>query len=407
MKTILILGSGKDQLSAIVKAKELGLKVISCDKNKHAVGKKASDIFWNISNQNINKLKLKIKKYNNKNDKIDGVFVIGSDIPDIASKLSGLVKFNIYKRFPSINAKNKLLMKKIFTKFKIPTSIFKEIKSFKDLINFIKKHKTDIVIKPLDRSGARGVFLLKKDLRLKQIKSLYEKTKNVTKKNSIITEIFLKGLQISTESIVVNQKIKTIAYADRNYEHLNLFEPNIIENGGSMPSSLSIKKKYKINKLLNKVAKSFRISDGTIKGDIIISNKSIYLVEIAHRLSGGDFSESLIPLNTGIDFIGLSIKQALGEKISLAKIKVKNKNVVLNRYFFPKPGILKKVSNIKKIKNFSFIKKLELNYKLNDKIPKIENHADRAGVFIVIAKNKNVGMKRVKYVYSKLKFYIN
>ena len=48
MKTVLILGAGKDQLPAIKKAKQIGYKVISCDLKKNAQGKKFFKIFFGI-----------------------------------------------------------------------------------------------------------------------------------------------------------------------------------------------------------------------------------------------------------------------------------------------------------------------------------------------------------------------
>ena len=334
MKTVLILGAGKDQVPAIKKAKKIGYKVISCDLNKNSEGKKISDIFWNISNTDLIKLKKKIINYNQNNYKIDGVFVIGTDIPNIASKLSYLFKYKHYKNFAAKNAKDKILMKRLFRKFKIPTPNFKQINKFSDLINFLKINKKNSLIKPSDRSGSRGVFFIEKNQNNILIKNLYNKTKSISDKDYIIAEEFLTGKQISTETIISNKKIKTIAFADRNYEHLKAFKPRIIENGGTMPSTLSLNYKNKIDKVLQKVVKALKITNGTIKGDIVIHKNKIYVIEVAYRLSGGDFSESLIPLNTGIDFIGTSIKQCVGDKIILNDIKILNKVYVLNRYFF-------------------------------------------------------------------------
>ncbi len=406
MKTVLILGAGKDQLPAIKKAKQIGYKVISCDLKKNAQGKKFSDLFWNISNTNIEKLKDEIIKYNKINSKIDGVLVIGADIPNIASKLSHLLNFRFYKNFAAKNAKDKILMKKLFKKYNILTPNFIEIKKIKDLINFIKKNKKDTLIKPIDRSGARGVYLIEKNSKYTYIKKYFKKTKSVTSKSKIIAEEFLTGIQISTESIIYNNRIKTIAFADRNYEHLTTFKPRIIENGGTMPSKLSLNEKNKIDKVLLKVAQALKISNGTIKGDIVIHKKRIYVIEVAYRLSGGDFSESLIPLNTGIDFIGMALRQCVGDKIILKDIKILNKEYVMNRYFFLKPGILKKISGIQNIKKKKYLKKIDLNYKIGQKISPIESHKDRGGVFVVTAKNLKLANRRVEEVYSKIKFVI-
>ena len=83
-----------------------------------------------------------------------------------------------------------------------------------------------------------------------------------------------------------------------------------------------------------------------------------------------------------------------------------NKVYVLNRYFFLKQGILKKISGVKEIKKKNYIKKIDFNFRIGQKIPKIKSHKDRAGVFIVTAKNYKLAQKRVNEVYSKIKFKV-
>ena len=256
----------------------------------------------------------------------------------------------------------------------------------------------------MDLAGSRGVYLIKKDLKYLKIKNLYFGAKSFTKLKSLIAEEFLEGPQLSTETIVVNNKTRTIGFADRNYEFLRKFEPKIIENGGTMPSRY-LKTYFKdVQKTIEKIKNALKISNGVIKGDLVIHKKKIYVIEIAYRLSGGDFSESLIPLNTGIDFIKLALRQCVGEKISLRKIKIKNNLFVMNRYFFPKEGVLKKIEGIKKIKNKDYIKKIDFNYKKNQRIPTINSHKDRGGVFVIVGKNYQEANRRVKFVYSKINF---
>ena len=77
----------------------------------------------------------------------------------------------------------------------------------------------------------------------------------------------------------------------------------------------------------------------------------------------------------------------------------------MNRYFL-KPGILKKISGIQNIKKKKYLKKIDLNYKIGQKISPIESHKDRGGVFVVTAKNLKLANRRVEEVYSKIKFVI-
>ena len=57
------------------------------------------------------------------------------------------------------------------------------------------------------------------------------------------------------------------------------------------------------------------VTEGTVKGDIVVHDGEPYVIELAARLSGGFFCTREIPLNTGVDFIGAAIKVALGEAV--------------------------------------------------------------------------------------------
>ena len=81
------------------------------------------------------------------------------------------------------------------------------------------------------------------------------------------------------------------------------------------------------------------ITNGTVKGDIVVHDGEPYVIELAARLSGGFFCTREIPLNTGVDFIGAAIKMALGETRFAGRTgTAQTFTPVIQRYAFPKPG---------------------------------------------------------------------
>ena len=67
----------------------------------------------------------------------------------------------------------------------------------------------------------------------------------------------------------------------------------------------------------------------------VIKEKKIYFIEIALRLSGGDFSETLIPKSTGVDIIKCAIKNAASLKVENWELQeTKEPLYIANRYFF-------------------------------------------------------------------------
>ena len=76
------------------------------------------------------------------------------------------------------------------------------------------------------------------------------------------------------------------------YNTTENFHPLIIENGGWVPSILKKNDIKDIKSLIESASKFLGINSGISKGDIVLhSNKGPMIIEIAARLSGGDFSK--------------------------------------------------------------------------------------------------------------------
>jgi len=279
---IIILGASFEQEEIYKEALNLNLSIISIDKNKNALCKKYSDFFLVESTLNPDKIIKKIENLNLENlYTLKGVVTLGTDIPISVSKIASHFKLKSISNRSAKLASNKILMKKRFKKYKIPTANFYFFSNFESFYNLVKKSKKDFVIKPSDNKGARGVAIINQNLGKKKLANLFKKSIKLSKENKIICEDYLSGDQISAEGIFINKKYYGIALSDRNYDKLNFTKPNVVENGGSIPSKYTEKFKEKINKVMYQAAKSLEIDFGTIKGDIIIYQGKVYIIELA------------------------------------------------------------------------------------------------------------------------------
>ena len=375
-KNLLILGAGIESIEGYLSAKKFNCKIIAVDKNPKAPSLKYADKFIQASIHNFLEILQKIKKAKYR---IDGVIAFG-DVSLVAAKLSIYLKTNSIPVKSAKITSNKFLFKKEMQKFfHIPK--FKKIKSLSQLKNLVSKDKTKYILKPVDNSGARGVILINKYTNLDWA---YAYSKKYSKKNYLIAEEYVKGPQLSTEGIVFKGEYIHLCSFDRNYEFINKYKPFIIENGGSTPSLLGKKNYNRINIILSKVVKKLNLKNGTLKGDLIISNNKIYLIEVATRLSGGWLSSVTIPNSTGISIIDYVIKNSLNMKIEKKNLLPKFDNNIVQRYLFPKKGIIKSIL----LKNSSLIKKknvlaFKIFVKKNTIIEKIDSHASRIGHVIV------------------------
>ena len=396
-KKIIILGGGQDQLGTIKLANKMGLYTIVFDYDSNAIGKGFADHFVYLSNKEIKSLLFFVKKI-----KINGVIVQGPDIPFISSRIEKNLNIKNIPLNSALICTDKYKMKYKFKKAGIPVPKFVKysLNKKKQKINL----KYPIVIKPLDRSGSRGVVKCDNYYEFKKYKNI---TLAETIKKEILIEEFLNGPQISTESLIYKSKIYTSGFVDRNYDMLKKLKPRIIENGANYPSLFRNKFYNKINFLINKIAKELKIKNGIIKGDLVIHNNKPYVIEVALRLSGGDFSETLIPLSTGNNLVENAISVAIKKNIPKNKLNFKFKNTFLShRYFFPKKGKIINISGLKNLKRYKWLKKLKLFYNVNDKVSEPKDHTNRLGVFVIVGKNKKQVEKRVRLIYSLIRFKI-
>ena len=404
-KYFIVLGGGKDQLNLIKNIKELNYKLIVFDKNKNCPGFDFADLSFNIDFSNYKKVIKKLSELKKKfNLNYHGVITMGSDVPLIIHKIAK--KFKLYcNTFKMAEvSQNKILMKKLFKKIKISSPSYKVVKDKKGIIDFWRNQNCKyLIIKPSDASGSKGVRAITSE---GQIFSAINNVKKNTKKNIFMIEELVEGPQLSTESIIVNKKIFTPAISYRNYSDVHNFLPQILENGGII-SSEYLKYKSQIEFIKKKIAKNMKFFNGIIKGDFVIKNKKLMLIEFTTRLSGGDLSETLGPLSNGINYVKQTIKIAAREKINLKDLKPKYFKIISNKYFFLPMGILQKISGIKKLKKIKGIHKIDFYYELNSKIPKIDSHGKRVGVFIVSGNKESVVNELIDKVYNTVKFKVS
>jgi biotin carboxylase len=376
-RNLLILGAGSEFIEGYLRAKKLNCKIIAVDKDPKAPSLKYADKYINASIHNYLEILKKIKQVK---CKIDGVLAFG-DVSFVAAKLSSYLKTNSIPIKAAKVTSNKFLFKKEIGKFfNIPK--FRKIKNLRQIKSLVNKGKKKYILKPVDNSGARGVIFVDRDSNLDwafQYSMKYSRSNNY-----LIAEEFIEGPQLSTEGIVYNGEYIHLSSFDRNYEFINKYKPFIIENGGATPS-LVAKKNYKnIYNILSKVVKKLNLKNGTLKGDLIINKNKIYLIEVATRLSGGWLSSVTIPNSVGVNIIDFAIKNSLRMKIKKEDLLPKFEKKIVQRYLFPKIGLIKSVRLQKKFiikKNGIMAFKIFVKKKLL--IEKIDSHASRIGHVII------------------------
>ena len=392
-RCILFIGGGIETMPGVLLAKSMGLHVVVSDGNRNAPCMSEADDYLIASTYDISESIAVVRKYHDEVHSINGVMCLATDVPlTVASVAAELSLPGIPVEVARI-VSDKLAMKDYLVSHGVPMPWYAPIKTSDALKKVVSERGYSLVIKPTDSRGARGVLRLMPDSDLDWAFSV---AKSFSPSDQIMVEEFLDGPQISTESLIVDGKVYTIGFSDRNYEFLNRYAPHIIENGGDLPSFLNETDQQSISNAVAKAAKSLNIKNGVIKGDMVLTDGKPYVIEVALRLSGGYFCTHEIPLNTGVDFVGNAIRIALGDFIEQTELTPKFKHMVCQRYMFPEPGLVEEIFIPDWISKDPEIALFEVRVKPGDIVPKTVHHPARAGVVIATGKDRDDARERAE-----------
>jgi biotin carboxylase len=402
-KTLLIISGGKEAVPIIKIAKGLGLTVVVSDGDEQAPGFAFADASFVASTYNIMATTEGAKKYQ-ENGKIDGVMSAAADVPytvAYTAKQLGLPNIGIES---AKYATDKLLMKGVFHDANVPIGRYTTVNSFDHLERILPEISTDVVIKPTDSRGARGVVRLGRDVTPFRA---YEEAVKESPSGTCMLEEWIEGPQISTESVLTPEGIVTPGLSDRNYARLDEFFPYVIEDGGDLPADLTDEQKVEIDNVIKAAANALNITRGIIKGDIVMTKDGPIIIEIAPRLSGGYFCTHTAPLSSGVNIVKAAIDLALGLEVNLDDYKPDFSTNVCQRFLFPKQGTVKEVKVPASLYEPEWIEFLDVSIKPGDEVKEIKSHPSRGGSVIATGKTKEEARERAEEVIGSIELIMD
>lgn len=393
-KALLIIGAGAEQIPAYQAARARGLTVIGSDMNPDAPAFAHADHRLLASTRDPQETLDAVAALAGRL-RIDGVMTIANDVPytvAVVAERLGLPGIAVQSaRLVS----NKLLMKQAFQRHGVACPWFAPIDDPAQLATLMAEAGYDrYVIKPVDGRGARGVLQLNRDSDLAWV---FAESRRWGDSGELILEAFTPGLQLSTESFLLDGRCFTAGIAERNYEFLDRFRPYIIENGGTIPAPLSDDLRHRIDRLLEAGAAALGVTDGVVKGDLIVTpDGEPVIVELALRLSGGWFATHQIPAASGVRLVDAVISHALGEPVDEASLTPTRSRATAIRYWFPPAGTIRAIHGEDKLRDLPGLLAYGFFRREGDTQPEIRMHPDRFGYVIVTADSRDEALALVE-----------
>jgi len=399
-RTLWIVSGGAEAVPGIQRARAMGLHVVVSDRNPSAPGFAGADDAVEADTYDVDATIAAALEYCRTKRRIDGVIAIAADVPmTVAGVVAALGLPGISIESARLAA-DKLAMKLAFQRAGIPIPWFRAIASLDDLKGTIVERGYPIVLKPIDGRGARGVLLLTERTDLAWA---FAHATRQSRRGAVMVEEFLAGPQISTEGLVVGGDGTTCGFIDRNYEHIDRFAPYIVENGGEQPSALPAQAQRQISAVAMDAGRALGIANGSVKGDMVWTDRGPYVIEIAARLSGGWMSTDQVPLGTGVDLVGCAIRQALGETIPADELRPRWHRGVAIRYFFPPPGRVAGIDGADRFADVPWVHRLGFFVAPGDVVEPTTDHTRRAGFVITSGTTREEAVARAESVVGAVR----
>lgn len=333
MKKLAVIGANEFQKKLVLKARDMGIETHVFAWEEGAIAKEVSDYFYPISITEKDKILEALSLID-----VNGVCSIASDLAmPTVSYIAEELKLVGNSQECTILTTNKYEMRKKLKKGGIPIPEFQLIKKEQD-IDF-KKIKFPVIVKPIDRSGSRGIY---KAVNLNELTIAMKNAKEVSFTDDILIEEYIDGKEYSIETISQNGVHKILQVTEK----FTSGAPNFIETAHLSPARVDYASKQEIFEVIEKSLEVLKVKNGASHSEIKISSEGkVKIIEIAARMGGDFIGSDMVEISTGFDFVKSVIKVAIGETIDF-KHNVSG-NIALVKFILDD----KDINNLKYVKN--------------------------------------------------------
>lgn len=314
-KRVFMLGAGFMQGVAIRAARALGCTVVAADGNPSAVCAGEADEFVCIDLKDTARL-IDYARYLQQNGGLDAVFTAATDFSAAVAAIAAACGLRGHTLEAALNATDKVRMRECFRKAGVPSPAFIELTAADlaapaDALERLAvllgelAGRFPLVVKPVDNMGARGCSLVKDISGLREAAATAVR---YSRSGRVIVEEYIEGSEFSIEGLIFGRRLYVTALADRHI----FFPPYFIEMGHTIPSDCPQEIADEVISVFERGVHALGLTDGAVKGDILVRGGKAFVGEIAARLSGGYMSGWTVPYSSGLDITAAALTLALG-----------------------------------------------------------------------------------------------
>jgi biotin carboxylase len=389
--TVLFVGAGRHQRRAILRAKELGLRVVGVDRNPDALGLQEADVAEAVDFTDVAAVTEVARRH-----AVDGVLTVSADraVPVVAAVAETL-------GLPGIGSPvahrmtHKIAMRRTFAEAGVSQPRFAAARDLASARAALDAVGRPAVLKPADSGGQRGIFYVESrdDLDAHLHAALAE-----SPTEEAIVEGFHDGLELNGIVIARDGGAIPLTLSDRLRPPGQGFGVGWIH---VYPASIYGDTLARAEELAVHAVHALGLRNGIAFPQLIVSDDgSVRVVEVAARIPGGQMAD-LVRHAVGVDLVEVALRQALGERVPDELVLPRFKQPLAIRFLTAAPGPLPtgevtRIGSLEPVLAAKGVVQADTYLQLGETIRPVWRDGDRRGYVIATAETSVEALARAE-----------
>ena len=390
MATVLLVGAGLHQRRAILRAHELGIRVVAVDGQPDAAALPLADHGYVVDFRDLDRLAEIGREHG-----VEGVLTVSADraVPVVAAvaELLGLPGIG---RETAFVMKNKVAMRTRLAEHGVPQPPFAAARTVAEACAALASVVGfPAVIKPTDSGGQRGVFFIES---MVDAEHHAQEAISESPTGEAIAEGFLPGMELNGIVVARRGEPVTLTLSDRRRP------PGIGFGVGWIhlyPPSLPPDQVAEADRVACAAVRALGLRDGIAFPQLIAGpDGAVQVVEVAARIPGGQMAD-LVRHAAGVDLLEVALRQCLGEEIPDSLVLPRFRQPLCIRFLTAEPGPLQAgrvtaIGGLDEVLAAPGVVQAELYFGLGEEIRPVQVDADRRGYVIATASSNLEALER-------------
>ena len=291
---------------------------------------------------------------------------------------------------------DKSLMRKRMAELGIKLLPNRTVSSFDEALAYYREIGGNVIIKPLDTQGSRGVQICRSE---EELEAKYAEAARWSSNHNVLIERFATGREFLVEGLSLDYEFRNLCIGDTLYFDL---PDAFAAKSRIFPTEADDGLRQRVLDLNTRIITGFGLKQGLTHSEYIMDGDDIYLIETAARGGGVFISSDLIHYSCGLDTEGFLLDIATGQQKGLPPIKPQQCVCGYLAFYIP-VGKVVRVSGVREVQALPFVHRNQLD-KLHVGIENKEGHTDKTSrlALIISAPDRETFKERAALVRSML-----